>query len=163
MQPPTAKNDAKDVTDEAVVRLAKGLPKLRTFSLPGTTKVGDEGFLALVSNCPDLRLLELTPRGYGPRVTKEALEEFCKHPEWCPGLKQLVVHRSDDDNKDWMKAMRELGKQRDKLVITLLSRSEQKKWGDWELTTNPQHYVKGRKCDFMKIPRGIAHRYGRML
>ncbi|XEV04458.1 hypothetical protein FSHL1_009745 [Fusarium sambucinum] len=155
-----AKNDAKELTDEAVVRLAKGLPNLRTVILQSTTKVGDEGFLALVSNCPDLRLLEITPLGYGPKVTKEALEEFCKHPEWCPGLKQVIFHRGDEYNKEWMKTMRELGKQRDKMVITLLDRSEVKKWGDWEISTSPQHYVKGRKCEFMKVPRGIAHRHG---
>ncbi|KAL6918321.1 hypothetical protein ACHAP8_007491 [Fusarium lateritium] len=153
-------NDAKELTDEAVVRLAKGLPNLRTVILQSTTKVGDEGFLALVSNCPDLRLLEITPLGYGPKVTKEALEEFCKHPEWCPGLKQVIFHRGDEYNKEWMKPMRELGKQRDKMVITLLDRSEVKKWGDWEISTSPQHYVKGRKCEFMKVPRGIAHRHG---
>jgi len=56
-----AKNGARDVTNEAIVRVAKALPNLRTVSLPSANKVGDEGFLALISNCPNIKLLEITP------------------------------------------------------------------------------------------------------
>ncbi|KAF5593584.1 hypothetical protein FPCIR_5212 [Fusarium pseudocircinatum] len=57
----TAENGARDLTNEAVIRLAKGLPNLRNVSLPSANKVGDAGFLSLISNCRDLRLLEITP------------------------------------------------------------------------------------------------------
>ncbi|KAF5970477.1 hypothetical protein FBULB1_9674 [Fusarium bulbicola] len=162
----TAKNGARDLTNEAIIRLAKGLPNLRTVSLPSADKAGDAGFLALISNCPDLRLLEITP-SYNTSsgrttITAKALDEFCEHPEWVPGLKQIVI-TNDEYNKEFMKSMRVLSKQREKLVVTLLSRSEQKKWGDWEITTMSDHYMKGRKCEPEKNPRGIAHRYGRIL
>ncbi|TVY72068.1 hypothetical protein Focb16_v011561 [Fusarium oxysporum f. sp. cubense] len=159
-----AKNGARDVTDEAVVRLAKGLPGLRTVLLPSANRVNDKGFLALVSHCPDLRLLELTAASTGSfgstKLSPKALEELCAHPKWAPGLRQLVI-TTDEENKEFMKAMRALGKQREKLVITLLSRSEEKKWGDWEISTISNHYMKGRKCEPEKTPRGILHRYGR--
>ncbi|KAF5685228.1 hypothetical protein FCIRC_3531 [Fusarium circinatum] len=159
-------NGARDLTNEAVIRLAKGLPNLRTVSLPSADRVGDAGFLALISNCPDLRLLELTPGNRSSRdavkITAKAFDGFCEHPEWAPGLKQIVIS-DDESNKEFMKSMRVLRKQREKLVVTLLDRSEQKKWGDWELTTMSKHYMKGRKCEPEKTPRGIAHRYGRIL
>ncbi|EWZ99771.1 hypothetical protein FOWG_00170 [Fusarium oxysporum f. sp. lycopersici MN25] len=159
-----AKNGARDVTDEAVVRLAKGLPSLRTVLLPSANRVNDKGFLALVSHCPDLRLPELTAASTGSlgstKLSPKALQELCAHPEWAPGLKQLVI-TTDEENKEFMKAMHALGKQREKLVTTLLSRSEEKKWGDWEISTISNHYMKGRKCEPEKTPRGILHRYGR--
>ncbi|KNB03186.1 hypothetical protein FOXG_19111 [Fusarium oxysporum f. sp. lycopersici 4287] len=163
-RPLRCKERCQDVTDEAVVRLAKGLPGLRTVLLPSANRVNDKGFLALVSHCPDLRLLELTAASTGSlgstKLSPKALEELCAHPEWAPGLKQLVI-TTDEENKEFMKAMRALGKQREKLVITLLSRSEEKKWGDWEISTISNHYMKGRKCEPEKTPRGILHRYGR--
>ncbi|KAF5534535.1 major facilitator superfamily transporter [Fusarium mexicanum] len=96
----TAKNGAKDLTNEAVIRLAKGLPNLRTVSLPSAERVGDVGFLALISNCPDLRLLEISPAIRSTlnavNITAKAFDEFCEHPEWFPGLKQIVI--SDDES-----------------------------------------------------------------
>ena len=59
-----------------------------------------------------------------------------------------------------MKSMRELSKQREKLVVTLLERWEEKKWGDWDIHTRPMHYLKGRKIPYEKVPRGIAQRHG---
>ncbi|CVL12019.1 uncharacterized protein FPRN_03477 [Fusarium proliferatum] len=159
----TAKNGARDLTNEAVIRLAKGLPNLRTLGLPSANKVGDAGFLALISNCPDLRLLEITPsstNSFGlTMITAKALDEFCEHPEWAPGLKQIII-TNDQHNKEFMKSMRALSKQREKLVVTLLHRSEEKKWGDFEIATIPEHFMKGRKCSPEKTPRGIAQRYG---
>lgn len=159
----TAKNGARDLTNEAVIRLAKGLPNLRTVSLPSANKVGDAGFLSLISNCQDLRLLEITPCSTSScglaKITAKAFDEFCEHPEWAPGLKQIII-TNDEQNKEFMKSMRALSKQREKLVVTLLGRSEEKKWGDFEITTTPEHFMKGRKCSPEKTPRGIAQRYG---
>ncbi|KAF4949028.1 hypothetical protein FGADI_9313 [Fusarium gaditjirri] len=159
----TAKNGARDLTNEAVIRLAKGLPNLRTVSLPSANKVGDAGFLGLVSNCSDLRLLEITPSSTNSfsltKVTAKALDEFFAHPEWASGFKQVIITK-DMQNKEFMKSMRALSKQREKLVVTLLDRDEQKKWGDFEITTTPEHFMKGRVCSPEKTPRGIAQRYG---
>ncbi|KAF9784131.1 hypothetical protein IL306_008457 [Fusarium sp. DS 682] len=158
-----AKNGARDLTNEAVVRLAKSLPNLRIVSLPGADKVGDQGFLAFVSNCRDLRQLEITAastRSSGTvKITANALDELSAHPEWAPGLKQILI-ANNEQNKEFMKSMRALGKQRDKLVITLLDRYEYKKWGDWEISATPRHFLKGRVCSPEKTPRGIAQRYG---
>ncbi|KAF5611719.1 uncharacterized protein FSUBG_2156 [Fusarium subglutinans] len=162
----TAKNGARDLTNEAVIRLAKGLPNLRTVSLPSANQVGDAGFLGLISNCPDLRLLEITPSSTNSytltKITAKAFDEICEHPEWAPGLKQIVI-TNDENNKEFMKSMRAMSKQREKMVVTLLGRDEEKKWGDWEITTSPEHFMKGRKCEPEKTPRGTAHRYGRIL
>ncbi|KAI7771621.1 hypothetical protein LZL87_005897 [Fusarium oxysporum] len=159
----TAKNGTRDLTNEAVIRLAKGLPNLRTVSLPSANQVGDAGCLGLISNCPDLRLLEITPsstNSYGLiKISAKALDEFCAHPEWAPGLKQLIV-TNDENNKEFMKSMRALSKQREKLVVTLLHRREEQIWGDFEIVTTPEHFVKGRKGSPEKTPRGIAQRYG---
>jgi hypothetical protein len=158
-----AKNGARDVTNEAIVRLAKALPNLRTVSLPSANKVSDEGFLALVSNCPNLKLLEITPSSSRSssldKISSKALDEFCAHPEWAPGLKQILLE-NNESNKEFMKSMRELSKQREKLVVTLLDRGEHKKYGDWEINTRTSHYQKGRKIPWDKIPRGIAQRLG---
>ncbi|KAF4498428.1 hypothetical protein FAGAP_5388 [Fusarium agapanthi] len=59
----------------------------------------------------------------------QTFDEFCEHPEWASGLKQIIV-TDDEYNKQFMKSMRPLSKQREKLVVTLLDRSEEKKWGD---------------------------------
>lgn len=138
-----AKNGARDVTNQAIVRLAKGLPNLRTISLPSANKVSDEGFLALVSNCPNLKLLEITPSSTNKfnliKISGKALDEFCAHPEWVPGLKQILI-TNDEKNKEFIKSMRELSKQREKLVVTLLDRGNHKKWGDWEINTRTSHY-----------------------
>ncbi|KAG7416285.1 hypothetical protein Forpe1208_v005596 [Fusarium oxysporum f. sp. rapae] len=159
----TAKNGTRDLTNEAVICLAKGLPNLRTVSLPSANQVGDAGCLGLISNCPDLRLLEITPsstNSYGlTKISAKALDEFCAHPEWAPGLKQLIV-TNDENNKESMKSMRALSKQREKLVVTLLHRREEQIWGDFEIVTTPEHFVKGRKGSPEKTPRGIAQRYG---
>ncbi|PNP86056.1 hypothetical protein FNYG_01112 [Fusarium nygamai] len=159
----TAKNGARDLTNEAVIRLAKGLPNLRTVSLPSANNVGDAVFLGVISNCVDLRLLEITPsstNSFGlTKITAKAFDEFCEHPEWAPGLKQIII-TNDEQNKEFMKSMRALSKQREKLVVTLLDRSEEKKWGDFEITTIPEHFMKGRKCSPDKTPPGIAQRYG---
>lgn len=43
-----------------------------------------------------------------------------------------------------MKTMRAVTKQRDKLLVQLVSVSERKKWGDWELEVHSENYRKGR-------------------
>ncbi|KAH7179297.1 uncharacterized protein B0J16DRAFT_387130 [Fusarium flagelliforme] len=158
-----AKNGARDVTNQAIVRLAKALPNLRTVSLPSANKVSDEGFLALISNNPNLKLLEITPSATRSsslaKISSKALDEFCAHPEWAPDLKQILLE-NNESNKEFMKSMRELSKQREKLVVTLLERWEEKKWGDFDIHTRPMHYLKGRKIPYEKVPRGIAQRHG---
>jgi hypothetical protein len=47
-----------------------------------------------------------------------------------------------------MKAMREVGKQREVLTVDFVSRSEEKKWGDWELCESVESYKRGKKVPF---------------
>ncbi|KAF4963913.1 hypothetical protein FSARC_8107 [Fusarium sarcochroum] len=157
--------DAKALTNEAVVRLAKGLPKLRVFYLPGANEVGDQGLLGFLENCPDLRSVEITftsnASSGGTRISGKVFEQWQQHPEWAPGLKQLIMF-GDPENREFMKPLRELGKQREGLVITFLVRQEEKKYRDWQLAEYPKaHYQKGRKHDSFntkKIPKGIKYR-----
>ncbi|RSL52347.1 hypothetical protein CEP53_008110 [Fusarium sp. AF-6] len=142
-----AKNKASLTTD-AVVRLAKACPKLRKIELPGAGNVGEDGLLALFEHCPALTHLDLSKFGCpvgGHGITGTSLDALRENPEWAPKLKKLLLAK--DDNKEFMKAMRALGKERPAMIITLMSRSEEKKWGDWQMVAIKQNYKKGRKHD----------------
>lgn len=141
-----AKNSAK-LTTQAVVRPAKACPKLRRVELPAATEVGEDALLALFEHCPALTYLELSGSSRGSRgngITGTSLDALRENPEWAPKLKTLILGEKDD-NKEFMKAMRALGKERQAMTITLVRRSEEKKWGDWELEAIKQNYKKGRK------------------
>ncbi|RSL91514.1 hypothetical protein CEP51_000149 [Fusarium floridanum] len=138
-----AKNSA-ELTTQVVVRLAKACPKLRRIELQAATEVGEDALLALFENCPALTYIELSGLGHGNDITGSSLDALRENPEWAPKLKTLVLGERDE-KKEFMKAMRALGKERQAMTITLISRMEVKKWGDWELETRKQDYKKGRK------------------
>lgn len=138
-----AKNKA-ELTTDVVVRLAKACPKLRKIELQAAYDVGEDALLALFENCPALTHLELTSLSGGNGITGTSLDALRENPEWAPRLKKLIVGENED-NKDFMKAMRALGKAREAMTITLLRRQEYKKWGDWELDVYATDYKKGRK------------------
>ncbi|WAO93580.1 Hypothetical protein NCS54_01113100 [Fusarium falciforme] len=138
-----AKNSAK-LTTQVVVRLAKACPKLRRIELQAATEVGEDALLALFENCPALTYLELSGISLGNDITGTSLDALRENPEWAPKLKTLIL-REKDDKKEFMRAMRALGKEIRAMTVTLVSRHEEKKWGDWELVTTKQNYKKGRK------------------
>ncbi|KAJ4266062.1 hypothetical protein NW762_004035 [Fusarium torreyae] len=143
-----AKNDARGVTNEGAIRLAKALPNLKIVELPGTGRISDEGLIGFFKNLPHLRTLEVTGCGRnfisGSDVTGRAFDELRQHPEWVPNLKSLIVKDRQND-KEFVKSVRELGKERGTLMISLVSRHEEKNYGDWDLEESSTHYKKGRK------------------
>ncbi|KAK2020814.1 hypothetical protein LX32DRAFT_289713 [Colletotrichum zoysiae] len=152
-----ARNNAEAVTDDAVASLATSCPKLKKVQLEATSHVADGGLLALFQNCPDLASVEVTgaTRSVGDSLSGSALDGLREHPEWAPKLKKLILGETEH-NKPFMKAMRALTKERPGLTVTLLQRSEVKKWGDWELEEWKTHYKKGRKVStffFLKVSR----------
>ncbi|RSL50012.1 hypothetical protein CEP54_012163 [Fusarium duplospermum] len=161
-----AKNKASLTTD-VVVRLAKACPKLRKIELPGAGSVGEDALQALFEHCPALTHLEISKHGHGiggNGITGTSLDALRENPEWAPKLKKLILTK-DDQNKSFMKAMRALGKERQAMTITVISRDEEKKWGDWELDITKQDYKKGRKhgdpYDDKPGPNPFLGRYNR--
>lgn len=157
-----AKNSAK-LTTQSVVRLAKACPKLRRIELQAATEVKEDALLALFENCPALTYIELSALSHGNDITGTSLDALRENPEWAPKLKALMLGENDD-KKDFMKAMRALGKERQAMTITLIGRQEEKRYGDWELVTTKQNYKKGRKhgdpYDDDKDPFYDFNRYG---
>lgn len=142
-----AKNEAKVTTDD-LIRLAKACTNFRFVQLQGiSASVSDYGVQAFFQNCPDLTHLEISgsSRGANVKLDGTCLAMLREHTDWVPKLKTLRL--DDKDNRvGFMKAMRTLSKERIKLLIQLVSVSECKKWGDWELEVYHQDYRKGRKC-----------------
>lgn len=156
-----AKNDAKALTNDAVVRLSKSCPSLKTVQLQGTAHVTDDGLLGLFQNCPNLTSVEVTyvTRNHTGGLTGRALDELREHPEWAPKLKKLILGESEH-NKVFMKAMRALTRERTGLTVTLVSRSERKRWGDWELEETRESYKKGRVARAREWCPGGGYAYG---
>lgn len=142
-----AKNDAKGLTNAGVIRLAEGLPNLKQVMLPSASNVTDDGLIGLLKNCPKLTTVEVSGHsGYHATFSDKAMTKLQENPHWAPKLKSLIIGETDS-NKEFMKAMRACTKERDKLVVTLITRSEVKKWGDWELESIAHDYKKGRKFE----------------
>ncbi|KAF5021028.1 hypothetical protein F66182_6959 [Fusarium sp. NRRL 66182] len=141
----TAHNSAMSLTNEAVVRLGQSCPNLKKVQLQATSRVTDVGLLGFLENCPKLVSVELTGTvgSTWTGLSGEALDQLREHPEWVPKLKNLILGENDR-NTPFMKAMRSLTKDRLGLTVTLLERSQVKKWGDWELEKMTKTYKKGR-------------------
>ncbi|CAJ2505817.1 Uu.00g132110.m01.CDS01 [Anthostomella pinea] len=137
----SAHNSAHGLTDATITRLAQACPALKVVQLQNAIHLTDASLIAFLSHCPALTQLELT----GGKVSGTAFTALLEYPEWCPKLKKLEVNSSAA-----MKPMRELSKQRDKMVVRMSSRGQEKKWGDWEMTYNYEDYKKGRKMDKYK-------------
>ncbi|KAJ3458760.1 hypothetical protein MRS44_012869 [Fusarium solani] len=140
----TSKEAKAALANKCTAPAASACPKLRRIELQAATEVGEDALLALFENCPALTYLELSGISRGNDITGVSLDALRENPEWAPKLKRLILGEKDD-NEEFMKAMRALGKERQAMTITLVSRHEEKKWGDWELVTTKQNYKKGRK------------------
>lgn len=137
-----AQNDARDITDAAIISFASACPNLTKFELP-CSKLKDESLIALFSNCPNLTHVEVTGGGARRNIRGDAFNALRDNEAWAPLLKKLIVPNNTED-KVYMKAMRELGRARPDLVIELAETSELKKWGDWVLVNDYNVYKKGR-------------------
>ena len=140
----TAHNTAKDLTDEAVVLLAKNCPKLRRVQLQGTERLTDNAIAAFFQYCPNLSVLEVTPRSqFSLHLEGTAFELLLEEPDLAMKLKKLRL--GEGENQNFLKRMRALGKERPKLLIQLVHVSEDKEWGDWVLSVGSVDYRNGRK------------------
>lgn len=138
-----AHNSAKELTDAAVTLLAQHCPSLRRVKLPGTSGLTHVALAALLEKCPNLTEVEITPASRdGINDTGSIFALLLERPTLAPKLRKL---RLDSHlTKEQMKAMRAVTKQRDKLLVQLVSVEEVKKWGDWELEVHADNYRKGR-------------------
>ncbi|CAJ0548580.1 Ff.00g021930.m01.CDS01 [Fusarium sp. VM40] len=147
-----AKNDAKQVTNHGIILLSKSLPNLKVLELPGTKLITDDGLIGLFQNCSQMKNLEVSGSSYGGGpIEGNALDELRAHPEWVPGLKSLKLV-DNESNKVFMTAMKEMSRARPALAISLVSRSEEKNYGDWDLEVSSKHFKNGRKSSAK--PRG---------
>lgn len=138
-----AHNSATDLTDDAIKRLAQSCPGLRRVKLPGTRGLTHKALVALFESCPNLSEVDITgaSRG-GGNDTGAIFALLLLREDWAPKLHRLRLGLRD---KDDMKAMRAVTRQRNKLLVQVVSVSEVKKWGDWELEVHAMNYRKGRK------------------
>jgi hypothetical protein len=145
-----AENSAQELSDQAVIHLTKLCPKLRFVQLQGTSGLQDITLEALFKNCADISYVEITThtRDGNSRLDGSALDQLREHPRWGTKLKLLRLPNQDTkcDGRDSLTgAVRALTKERDKLLVQLVSVSELKKWGDWELEVWHTNFRKGRK------------------
>lgn len=142
-----AYNGANDMTDEAVVRLAKSCPKLKKIQLQCVPGLTDGALLAFFQHCPNVTSLEISGSsgGGGLDFSGAALDALREQPGWVPSLKKLILPRKSYGETNFTKSMRALSKRREALTVQLVSVSESKKWGDWELERISETYKKGRK------------------
>ncbi|KFG85222.1 hypothetical protein MANI_002220 [Metarhizium anisopliae] len=141
-------HNANDLTPGTTVRLARMCPSLRFVRLQGCRNFQTDAMLiAFLSNCPKITYLELS----GPsanKITQASFDALLAHPNWAPKLKTLSIPPPGPDvkrEKAWLKALCAVSKERQMLTILVTRISEEKKWGDWELTTSATEYRKGKK------------------
>ncbi|KID95562.1 hypothetical protein MAJ_08503, partial [Metarhizium majus ARSEF 297] len=141
-------HNANELTSDTAVRLARMCPSLRFVRLQGFLEIqADAMLIAFLSNCPNITYLELSSRVSG-NITKASFDALLAHPNWAPKLKTLCIPRSDlygKKEKAWLKALCAVCKERQMLTIQVINISEEKKWGDWELTASATEYRKGKE------------------
>lgn len=144
-----ARNSARELTNEAVIRLVKSCPKLRCMQLQGTSGIKDITLEAIFEFCPDISYVEITTGGGYQQngLNGSALDKLREHPCWGTKLKTLLLQDPGGySGRDPLtRAVRALTKERDKLSVQFVSVSEYKKWGDWELETRYEVFRNGRK------------------
>lgn len=137
-----AHNSATDLTNAAIKLIAQSCPSLRRVKLPGTCGLTHEALAALLENCSNLSEVEITGASRsGKNDTGAIFALLLERQDLAPKLHKL---RLDPMSKDEMKAMRAVTKQREKLLVQVVSVHEEKKWGDWELVVHADNYRKGR-------------------
>jgi hypothetical protein len=76
-----------------------------------------------------------------------ALDKLWEHPHWGTKLKKLRLPDQHTSHESLTRAVRALTKEKDKLLVQLVSVSELKKWEDWELEVWHTNFRKQRKQD----------------
>ncbi|KAK4118020.1 hypothetical protein N657DRAFT_629069 [Parathielavia appendiculata] len=141
-------HNANKLTDDAAARLARMCPSLRVVQLQGADadRLTDATVTAFLANCPNLTSIEITGERAAGAIKEAFFDALREHPNWAPKLKTLRIPGCGSlaHQGRWMKAMRALSRERETLVIELVSVSQVKKWGDWELETFQDKYRKGK-------------------
>ncbi|KAF2690398.1 hypothetical protein K458DRAFT_483760 [Lentithecium fluviatile CBS 122367] len=120
-----AHNDAQALTDAAVVNFASACPTLKKVELKTTWHLTDASLVAFFESCPTLTYLEITAASrYSLYLTGKAFTTLQSDAGLVLGLKKLRVHHSS--KRGFMKAMRELTKERKMLTFELVSDTEEK-------------------------------------
>ncbi|QLI68895.1 uncharacterized protein G6M90_00g063520 [Metarhizium brunneum] len=114
-------HNANELTPGTTVRLARMYPCQLAFQLSGPS---------------------------ANKITQASFDALLAHPNWAPKLKTLCIPPPGPDvkrEKAWFKSLCAVSKERQMLTIQVTRISEEKKWGDWELTTSATEYRKGKK------------------
>jgi len=118
---------------------------LKVLKPQGTAEITDEGIAAFLKNLSSLQILEVTGTiGMSETPSGKLFDEFRQHPEWAPDLRSLSVKDNESD-KVFMKSMREMSKSRPGVTVSLVDKSEEKKEGDWRLTSTTKDFLNGQK------------------
>ncbi|KAF4581096.1 antagonist of mitotic exit network domain protein [Ophiocordyceps camponoti-floridani] len=142
-------HNENQMTDAAATQLARVCPKLRVVKLQGaqSSRLTDASLIGFLSNCPYLSSLEISGLRDQGIVKDSSFDALRENPTWAPKLKTLRIPRCGDGTykgrTSYMKAMRALTREREKLVVELVNVSQRKKWGDWELEESHERYRKG--------------------
>ncbi|KAJ6436476.1 pol-like protein [Purpureocillium lavendulum] len=145
-----AAHNQNKLTDAATLQLARICPNLRVVKLQGAqaSRLTDDALIGFLSNCSNLTSVEVSGHEAAGTITEASFDALREHPAWAPKLKTLRIPRCEylarKDEARWMKAMRALSRERDTLLIEVVSVWQVKKWGDWELETSLDKYRRGK-------------------
>ncbi|KAF2690397.1 hypothetical protein K458DRAFT_483759 [Lentithecium fluviatile CBS 122367] len=139
-------HSGNSMTSKTTIRLAKACPELREETLQNCGACNDAVLLAFFAHCPKLQTLELTG---GRLIDGSAFDRLTATPELARSLKLFQL--TDNNDRAFMKSMKAMTKARPRMKVTLVSQSEIKKWGDWELETYYTTYKMGR--EFVERPK----------
>lgn len=156
-----ATNSAEELTDDDIVKIAQACPKLKTFDLPGASGLTEKSFLALCEHCPDLTHLHISKatRCVGNTGHDKVFEALTERPELAPKLKELRIA----DSNFTKKVLRVFSKARLKVHIILMSVSEIKKWGDWEIERYQSEWWRGKCQDMDGVAKREQRRFDRSM
>ncbi|KAM7221036.1 hypothetical protein V8F06_003598 [Rhypophila decipiens] len=150
-----ANNDALEVHGSSLVALARACPSLREFTIQGVSLLDDECLLALYRHCPRLEFIEIRSYDGGDRqacaFTETAFTALRDNPDWMPKLKNLRLSFGSfglDEKADkgpQMKAMREVTRLRETLVVTRVRAKEHRRRNELDNEAKEEHWTKSRK------------------
>ncbi|KAK5658018.1 hypothetical protein OQA88_2572 [Cercophora sp. LCS_1] len=108
-----AANSSRDLTEEALIRLAQACPSLTRVEIPGLgDKVTSATIVNFFAHCPELRHLEIT--GISNCDHREDMFNWLRdRTDWAPKIKTLVV--DEIEKAKMLKAMRDMSRAREKL------------------------------------------------
>ena len=100
--------------------MAQNFPSLRRVTLQNTRNLTDRALMAFFEHCENLSFLEISTLKKDGSMDGTAFDFLRERPRLARKLKTLRVM----DNKWFMKPLRELGKEREDLLIQLVRTSE---------------------------------------